>query len=102
MSLEDRLQGEWSCCLDGQGRENAWSIKIDRRRCNFEGITGALIFAKNEATLNLGDGDCLIINRERLPREDEASVVRKGEIPTLIESYPDTVKWGRMFRPPHR
>jgi hypothetical protein len=102
MTLEDRLQGEWRCCLEGQDRENAWSIKIRGRRCHFEGITGTLTFANNEAALRLGDGDRLIINRERLPREDNLPVVREREIPTLIENYPDTMKRAWMFRPPHR
>lgn len=95
MALEDRLQGEWLCCMDEQCLEEAWLVEIRGKRCDFEGAVGQLQFSDEEAVLDLGDGDRLVINRrwERVP------VASDADIPVVIEGARGILQSGWMFRP---
>lgn len=99
MTLEDRLQGEWLCCVDDQRLEDAWFIDIRGRQCNFEGTIGTLLLAGGEATLDLGGGNRFVINREWLYGEDDDKSAHQADIPVLIESDRGSLQTGWMFRP---
>lgn len=94
MTLEERLQGEWLCCVDEQCLEEAWSIDIRGRQCNFEGDIGMLVFSGDEATLDLGDGDRFVINRQWMREPPDTD----GDIPVVIESDRGVLQTGWMFR----
>lgn len=93
MTLEDRLQGEWLCCVDDQCLEGAWTIAIRGQQCDFEGKIGTLLFEDDEATMALGGGTQLVINR-RWSDDD-----RNHELPVVIAGNDGGLQRGWMFRP---
>jgi len=94
MTLEDRLQGEWLVCVDEQCLEEVWFVDIRGRQCTFEGATGTLEIAGCEATLDLGGGDRLVINRQWAAQPD----VDDKDLPVVIESDRGLLHTGWMFR----
>ncbi|QDZ06864.1 hypothetical protein FPZ24_04710 [Sphingomonas panacisoli] len=94
MKLEESLQGEWLVCVDEQCLEEAWSVDVRGHQIDFEGDIGALLFAGEEARLDLKNGDRLIINRRWAPDADS----RVPEIPVVIENALGTIHTGWMFR----
>ena len=96
MTLEERLQGEWLCCVDDQCLEDAWLIDIRGDQCDFEGDKGTLAFVGDEARLDLGGSDRFVINRPWLLSAGEDHT---DELPIVIESDRGTLQCGWMFRP---
>jgi len=94
MTLEERLQGEWLICVDEQRREQAWTVDVRGRQIDFEGDNGALSFAGDEATLDLENGDRLVINRQWAPEANP----NDPDIPVIIEGARGVIHTGWMFR----